>query len=123
MSLNFTSAAGDFCFATDAWYGVLDWAEQYGWQPTLTEPPEHLTLDEWRELDKQYHARSYKTIAGQFVNADDANRLADALERLLTDMQDKEPPANHRYGFMLSPSRKEHIQSFIEYCRQGGFRI
>lgn len=55
------------------WRLMLPLAEQYGWRPTGTKPPEGVSPEEW---DK-----SYESNDGQLVTADDASALAEALAR------------------------------------------
>jgi hypothetical protein len=82
----------------------------------------------------------YVSNGGQIVTADDASRLADALERALDDIPDFYAAWNKAtegedggpwipVGENLSPlealsgENKPALREFIAFCRQGEFEI
>ena len=77
MGYDLTSSSGQtHRWKVLGWWHLLNLAREHGWSPRGTEPPG----DAAPGWDGNYFHNE-----GQWVTADDAAALADALERLLTD--------------------------------------
>jgi hypothetical protein len=66
---------------------MLALAARYGWQPAGTLPPDPEYFDDY-DGDPADWDGHYFPADGQEMTADDAHRLADALERALPDLPD-----------------------------------
>ena len=87
QSLSVSGTCGEFAFAARSWTLLLALAARYGWQPagTLPPDPEYFNDYDGDPVDWDGH---YFPANGQEMTADDAHRLADALERALADLPD-----------------------------------
>ena len=125
-------------FNWGAWGKLTRIAERYGWIPKGTEYPPFDKRDETREeyeRGRRPWSGGYDTNDTQVVTADDAKALADALERALLDMPDEEPPEKSRAEIAAlsaaesevrccsGPAAKAWVRDFIEFAREGSFRI
>ncbi len=127
-------------FNNKGWGMLLMMAWEHGWQPIGTLPPVHWSrieegrLPEWPRAD-------YVTGRGQRITAEDAIRLADALESLLDDLPNHDPledKAVYRLNVPVYPSlrvvesdipvtdyevfggeNKSGLRRFIALCRTG----
>lgn len=78
MGVDLSNDAGDErCYSGTAWDLILNLAEEYGWAPAGTVPPEGTSPDEWDG--------SYDASCGQSVHASDAQALAAALRKAAMD--------------------------------------
>ena len=100
-----------FCWNSSAWPDVLDIATRHGWRPMGTGAPE-----EWSERD---WIGGYGSNDGQLVDAGDALRPAEALEKFLSKHQNI---PNNEARF-CSAGGKEYLREFIRFCRRGSFRL
>jgi hypothetical protein len=143
MGMDLNGAGGSFRWNFFSWPRLLQIAEDYGWEPAGTLPPEPTPEDEEDTEEKAEGDRawsgSYTTNDGQVVTAEDAANLADALEQALPDIPDEDVLAEYRtqHGIRLGseepeiadldwfcgPTSKAHIADFIRYCRAGSFTI
>ena len=84
------------------WRGLLDMAVDHGWKPKGT-----LLFDRYR----LYRELGYCRNDGHLVTPDDSGAIADALMKALKDVD------------VTDPRDAAFIKRFIDYCRQGAFRI
>jgi hypothetical protein len=77
MSFDLARKGENSSWSNAGWPEVLSLAEHYDWKPAGTGPPNGVKNAGWDG--------GYASNDGQFVAADDARRLADALERGLAD--------------------------------------
>jgi len=71
------------------WRLMLPLAEQYGWNPAGTLPPEGVSSEEWDG--------SYVTNDGQLVTGEDVSALAEAISKAV-DADNLDEVANAIYG-------------------------
>ena len=86
------------------WRHVLKTAVKYGWKPAGTVNEIDEAGQPILDWDGTYFSNDY-----QYVTVEDAKNLAEALERAISEFDDKE------YLY--------HILPFIKFCRRGGFRL
>jgi hypothetical protein len=108
------------------WGYVLRLGTMFGWEGSGT----HLEL----EGDDKWDG-NYWTNDGQWVTADDAFALADALERALSEIpSDASKQADQTVHLSRENQAKDallkrfvgdedYLQEFISFCREGGFNI
>lgn len=101
------------------WARILDLAQYYGWQPMGTVDP---CWDD--DPDSEFYVDqtwdgNYGTNALQTVTAEDANALADALERALADVPDDEINSE----LLLGPEGGKQLKELIAFCRKGEFLL
>ena len=78
MSFDLRNETGEsFRFSNSGWGFYLNLGEEYGWQPAGTHPPEGIDASAW--------PKTYDSNDGQWISAEDAERLAGALQRALDD--------------------------------------
>ena len=78
---------GDFGFSARTWQLVLTLGRWYGWQPAGTLPPDPEYFDDWDGEPADWDGH-YFPPDGQIMTANDAQGLADALERAYADLPD-----------------------------------
>jgi hypothetical protein len=117
---------------TDAtWFGLLDLAEEYGWNPFGPILP-----GQWHALDPDlggydpsdllYGMPDEDRLGRRLVILDDALNLADALEKALVDYEPLSVPASF---YIFAPKTEDElpglgaINETIEICRLGAFWI
>jgi hypothetical protein len=138
MSMDLVNERGTMHFTVYVWDQILALAAMraYGWKPAGTLAPKDWASDgggrEW--------SGGYFWNGGQTVTAEDAARLASALERALDDIPDaysawhkavegKDGGPLIPVGANLSPlealsgENKTAVREFITFCRQGAFEI
>jgi hypothetical protein len=76
-----------FWFSVVSWHKVIELAELGGWRPAGTEKPGY-----YDELRYGKWSGKYTTNNRQWVTAQDAAALADALECMIDDLPDTEAP-------------------------------
>jgi hypothetical protein len=128
------------------WEKLLALAHIYGWQPAGTDQP----LMWQDDADTGRWSGGYDHYLGEQVRDEDAQALADALERALPDLPDVTMPDRvfetemeeiDREGqisisyYIIEPNTalnlfevfggqyKQELMAFINFCRQGGFQI
>jgi len=123
-----------FGLTTHTWYGILEMAEEHGWNPMGTILPKREIesvgsygtgisyLDEWRG--------EYWTDGGRWVLFEDALNLSDALERAILAYEPQYIPSLYFYAkfgdnFYSNGSQPSlgAIQGVIDLCQRGGFQI
>lgn len=136
---------GDFAVNNKGWAMLLRLAWDYGWRPGGTGAPAHWTDADSGERTRAWNPADYVTGRGQRVAARDAALLAETLASILDDLPNHDPlddPSVLRIscpGFpstlFVSASRpinafelfggtnKAGFQSFLAFCRGGGFSI
>lgn len=152
MGMDLLGRGVDFHFNWTNWRRVLELAYRYGWVPAGTELDHFGKVDE--ELAEQYR-HPYEDWDGtyfgnsfQWVTAEDAANIAQALERALEDIPDEDTVSElaARLSFELEGAGvrsidkelekrisvldwfsgeegKQFLREFIAFCRVGGFRI
>jgi hypothetical protein len=124
VTLNLTS---------ESWYGILDLAEQYGWNPMGT-----VRAGIWEDLEAAQdgyflwhpveHSGNGNGSESRLVVLEDALNLADALDQAFLDYEPLRVPASF-YFFEpadLFASRRPSIgaiAALLEFCRTGAFWI
>jgi hypothetical protein len=137
MSMDFTSESGSRLYPSgSAWSFFLRLAEEYGWNPAGSVPPEGVQASEWDG--------GYDSNDGQRVTREDAAAMAAALERVLTDPagdarqrtvnqklnEDVRAVAKEKFGIDFPPDddddvipRPEDLAAIVSFLSAGGFRI
>ena len=135
MGYDLKSETGDLTgFSSPGWSMIRSLAEQFGWKPEGTHPPEY-----W-DCDEQWSGE-YTGNSRQLVTAGDAMRLADALELALSapDFESRIESMQTEYQLYLRQASSAAVtltlstvpggewrvvlQGFIEFCRKGSFGI
>ena len=119
------------------WPKLLRLAQAHGWRPAgTTQPPEELIHFPGGEWDPN----NYTTNDGQIVSVTDAHALAAALEAALPHLPDDDALSKYRLpdgSIQIAPTHptgpdadwfsgreaKADVAKFIQFCRQGTFRI
>ncbi len=104
MGMDLSNRHGDgFRFTIFSWADMLDLAMTHGWKPQGTQPwePEDEYDCSWSGGDPPTWDGGYSSNDGQVVTASDSRNLADALQK----------------------AQPEKFEEFIQFCRQGEFRI
>lgn len=142
MPYHIRNASGETYFTTTAWPKLLQVAISYGWEPT------NLWFDlqmERAEGNSPFPAevrqtQSYVSHSSLIVvSAEEAGRLARALERALPDLPDHDAKAHLRQprggGIdhqeeekltaleWFSGTNKARLKEFISLCHSGGFTL
>ncbi|MEI6462687.1 MAG: hypothetical protein WCO33_03415 [bacterium] len=118
------------------WSKALQLGEKYGWKQKGTTMPKDYEGGTW--------SGTYWESSHQIVEAEDANNLADALEKSIEFLPKEEikiPKLQFTKGsatelpmpivteeipienYFSGPGGLESIKEFIEYCRKGSFEI
>ena len=120
----------------ETWYGILDLAEDHGWNPLGAVLPGQLP-GHWFDLDYsldgyylglQEHWDEQEDPDSRLVVLEDTLNLADALERAFMEYEPAFVPASFFYFAPLDPSLEAQpsigaISAVIDFCRQGAFWI
>jgi hypothetical protein len=121
---------------TQTWYGILEMAEEFGWNPMGTILPgreaDGMTLAGFGPPDAHDWAGEYWSDNGdrRLVLFEDALNLADALGRATLNYEPQYIPSLHYYTLFgehngsngTQPSLGA-IQGVIDLCYQGSFQI
>ena len=85
-------------------------AQDYGWEPagTLPPPPGFQSPSGIRKIGDEWDG-TYCSSDFQSVTDEDANNLASACERAMSEMEDE--------------NLKRYVRKFAKFCRDGGFLI
>jgi hypothetical protein len=112
------------------WFGILELAEEYGWNPLGTVIPDDL---DWIGVDPAYLDPGIGIYWGKearLVLLEDALNLADALEEAFLKYEPVRLPSLH--SFYLAgefgetnghPPAVGVIQILIHFCQRGAFTI
>jgi hypothetical protein len=135
MGMDLSGAGGEFFWNFFSWPRLLQIAEEYGWEPAGTLPPEYMEMPEEGQWSGDYTSNDQQT-----VTAEDAWQLAEALERALDDIPEEDVLAPYRtetgmiqltpdtpeiddLDWFCGPKHKDHIRKFLQFCRAGSFQI
>jgi hypothetical protein len=149
LKMDLVGEIDKFSVDLPSWYFSLELAEHLGWTPAGTLPPNGWVPGDFDE--EFWDADDYFTNMGQTVTAVDASALADALEEALADIprhdarahkpgayplpariarvyrdmgQPDLPPERRLNPFeWFSGVRRQELEEFIRFCRQGRFHI
>jgi hypothetical protein len=129
MAFDFVRDDHVFTWNSKAWQGVFELATSYGWTPMGT------TIDDGREAYNDDWAGGYFTNDGQRMLQEDAQNLAEALERALPNLADDNDLAEYvrGKGCLVYPDGvgvpitmrfggrvlREKIQHFIAFLKGG----
>lgn len=105
--------AGEFRLAPDAWARLLRLAATYGWTPSGT-----LRGAAW--------CGHYAPPCGQMIRARDAAELALAIEDLLDDIPDADPPTGARSTSsleLLGGRSKAAVVRLVDFLRHGAVSV
>jgi hypothetical protein len=117
MGMDLSGPGGYFRWTSLGWSEILDLGEEFGWEPSGTGPPRGCKKAEW-------HSGLYHSNDGQLFYARDAERLADALERALAAIPERQPPKKGKLKVRyFTPEEAANIREFIAFCRAGSFRL
>ena len=123
-----------FGLTSSTWYGILELAEENGWNPMGTMPPDPddagMALAGMGPLDVNHWYGAYWGDEGGLVLFEDALNLADALERALLNYEPQYIPSLHYYTIFGENSSANGtqpslgaIQGIIDLCYLGIFKI
>jgi hypothetical protein len=142
MSVSLSSKKnGGFHFNNVAWSQILCLAQEYDWEPAGTIEPYWEDEPDAPEWDGNYASND-----AQIVTSEDAQNMADALEKAVEDITANLDPDELtgriearspdrirclKPDWYLTPHEfwgigntgKQRIKDFIKFCRQGEFRI
>jgi hypothetical protein len=121
------------CLTQEAWYGILDLAEEYGWNPIGAVLPGQFENSELSPagyylgtpLNLYWNGGSED---GRLVVIEDALNMADALERAFMEYEPVRVPASYflfeplEQPFPLRPSIGA-LAAVIDICSNGAFWI
>jgi hypothetical protein len=99
-----------------AWYGILDLADLYGWSPFRA-----FWVGNWQDIEDPLED-------GRLVILEDALNLADALEQAFYEYESQRVPASY---YLFEPDDEYlrnrpsigAITAVIDFCRQGAFWV
>ncbi len=123
-----------FGVTSSTWYGILELAEENGWNPMGTMPPDPedagMILAGLGSSDAHHWGGEYWSDDGGLVLFEDALNLADALEDALLNYEPQYIPSLHYYTIFgennsangTQPSLGA-IQGIIDLCYLGIFKI
>jgi len=132
VKLNSQKNPAKVLILTDAtWFGLLDLAEEYGWNPFGPVLPGQLhalepDLGGYDPSDLVYGLPDESEGGRRLVILDDALNLADALEKALQDYEPFNVPASF---YLFAPKTEDElpglgaINETLEICRLGAFWI
>ena len=134
MGYDLHGAGGAFHLNSTYWAKALEMAHKYGWKPEGTRPPElNITNPEGGPiLDWD---GGYFWNEGQEVTDTDAKGIADALEKAMPDIPDRDVLEHKRSPtggipvdtpvnlFEWYSGEKDYLREFIEFSRAGEFQI
>ncbi len=100
-------------FHRSLWIELLKLAYEYNWKPAGTEiggweDPEHPHSEFTKQLERKSWNGNYTSNDGQLITAEDANAIADALEKAFEDVP------HHRCYWG---------EKLVDYFRAGALRI
>ena len=112
------------------WFGLVELAEKYGWNPRGTVAPDRLELaGSYPERGNPWQAE-YWGNQTRLVLIEDALNLADALERAFIKYEPVRLPSLHPFhlagengGAQNQPPAIGVIQIMIRFCQSGAFLI
>jgi hypothetical protein len=112
------------------WYGILELAENYGWNPRGTVTPERMELAGFYSGNGKLRVGEYWGNETRLVLLEDALNLADALEEAFLRYEPKRLPSLHPFHLgEPNGSNGFHapgigvIQILIHFCQEGAFLI
>lgn len=119
---------------TSTWYGILELAEDNGWNPMGTLPPDSIDagmfLAGLGSREAHLWSGEYWSAEGGLVMLEDALNLADALERALLNYEPRYIPSLYYYSIFGENDKVNgsqpslgSIQGVINLCFLGGFKI
>jgi len=127
-------------FNTLTWFGVLELAQEYGWNPMGTVHPNGFELAGFEQIEFE-EAMNYSVDPHEWpgdywgnmeklVLIEDALNLADALEEAFLDYEPVRLPALHGYwpsnvygDVKRSPPSIGAIKLLARFCQDGAFYI
>jgi hypothetical protein len=123
-----------FGLTSSTWYGILELAEENGWNPMGTMPPNPdeaaLVLAGLSSMDAPPWDGEYWNDDGGLVLFEDALNLADALEQALLQYEPQYIPSLYYYtvfgennGYARNQPGLGAIQGMIDFCYTGSFKI
>jgi len=116
-----------------AWYGILDLADLYGWSPFRA-----FWVGNWQDIDIPWQSYDMEPTPtgliedpledGRLVILEDALNLADALEQAFYEYESQRVPASY---YLFEPDDEYlrnrpsigAITAVIDFCRQGAFWV
>ena len=114
----------------ETWYGILELAEDYGWNPLGTVLPERYGLAGFYTGDPDQWFGDYWGEGSRLVLIDDALNLGDALHQAYLDYEPIYAPSLHSYfegnGLPILNRPQPSIGAIIlviELCQDGAFFI
>ena len=112
------------------WFGVLELAEKYGWNPRGTVTPERLELAGFHPGNGRSWFGSYWGSEVRLVLLEDALNLADALDDAFIKYEPRRLLSLHPFHLgSANGDQNGHmpavgvIQLMIEFCQEGAFTI
>jgi len=115
---------------SQTWYGVLELAEDYGWNPLGTVLPERFELVGLFANDPSQWYGDYWSDGTRLVIVEDALNLGDALEEAYLDYEPIRLPSLHGFswnGFHEIMDRPLPaigiVKIMAEFCQLGAFAI
>lgn len=119
------------CMTNQAWFELLDLAEQHGWQPRGAVIPDFLwsSASYHESVTMEIVSESYAPLEERLVMIEDALNLADALERVFLAYEPVRLPSwtGLRFG---APDRFQYgqpgmgvILAVAQLCQSGAFWI
>ena len=132
--INLDNPSLTFGLTSSTWYGILEMAEDNGWNPMGTMPPNPdeavLMLTGLSSIGTHEWSGEYWGDEGGLVLFEDALNLADALEHALLNYEPQFIPSLHYYtifgennGYNRHQPGLGAIQGTIDLCYLGTFKI
>ena len=145
MSVTLSHHGDHYYIQNLGWVNLLKLAYEYGWEPAGTEllladvvyvngKVDYEATERFNAPRKDYDwDGSYFGSDFQFVTDEDAANIADALERAIDDIPNQQAYTRRDIRgdriYSMSPKAyfsgadKQRVETFIEFCRGGGFMI
>lgn len=132
--INIDNPSLTFGLTSSTWFGILEMAEENGWNPMGTMPPDPddavLVLAGMSPVNSHHWDGEYWGDDGGLVSFEDALNLADALEYALLNYEPMYIPSLHYYtifgennGHNRNQPGLGAIQGIIDFCYLGTFKI
>lgn len=132
--INIEDPSLTFGLTSSTWYGILELAEENGWNPMGTMPPDPdeaaLVLAGLSTMDTPPWGGEYWNDDGGLVLFEDALNLADSLEHALLRYEPQYIPSLYYYtvfgennGYARNQPGLGAIQGMIDFCYTGSFKI